>query len=190
MFSVLLPCTMMKVILYILFRFDTDSTVDMHIFQVESWLQPSFTVLVLQSLWLHHTMPSYSYQEELSASVTRGSGSVHVGGGRYVKRIKLPKWQLFHILLNLLPGFIPGMKLLYWALLSCLTHYEHFSFLWGCVHRSSASVNGIMQCRLGCQNLFNGKKETFWVECSLNADPTQSFCRLKVVIFIKMLWNL
>ena len=40
------------------------------------------------------------------------------------------------------------------------------------VIRYSASINGILQCALGGQKLYNGgeKKETFWVECGLNAD--------------------
>ena len=43
---------------------------------------------------------------------------------------------------------------------------------------SSASINGILQCGLGGQKLYNGKKETFWVKCGLNADLFQSFCGL------------
>ena len=42
----------------------------------------------------------------------------------------------------------------------------------------SRTVNGILQCGLGGQKLYNGEKKTFWVKWGLNADPFQSFCGL------------
>ena len=47
-------------------------------------------------------------------------------------------------------------------------------FLWS----TRYSVNGILQCGLGGQKIYNGEKKTFWVKCGLNADPFQSVCGL------------
>ena len=44
--------------------------------------------------------------------------------------------------------------------------------------KNSGTINGILQCGLGGQKLYNGEKKTFWVKWGLNADPFQSFCGL------------
>ena len=43
----------------------------------------------------------------------------------------------------------------------------------------SASINGILHCRLGGQKLYIGENEIFRVKCGLNADPFWSFCGLE-----------
>ena len=67
------------------------------------------------------------------------------------------------------------------AIMKYPTYYAPFYDLFRIlmeITTSSASINGILQCGIGGQKLYNGKKETFWVKCSLNAGLFQSFCRL------------